>query len=111
MIFIEFPFQTDHQSRQEIDYLALLVTISEVVDVIIAVGTACELGERTNEMFGAIDDTFNETDWYLYPIEVQRMLSAVMIVAQKPIYVELFGSVTASRETFRQVSTTDSLTN
>lgn len=106
MIFIEFPFQTDHQSRQEIDYLALLVTISEVFDVIIAVGTACELGERTNEMFGAIDDTFNETDWYLYPIEVQRMLSAVMIVAQKPIYVELFGSVTASRETFRQASTT-----
>lgn len=81
-----------------------MATLFEVVDVISAVGVACELGERTNEMFSAIDDTFNETDWYLYPIEIQRMLPAVMTVAQKPIYVELFGSVTASRDTFRQVS-------
>lgn len=55
-------------------------------------------------MFGAIDETIESIDWHLYPIEIKRMLPKIMIITQKPIYVELFGSVTASRDTFRRVN-------
>lgn len=71
------------------------------------VGIFCEMGERVCAMFGAVDETLEEMDWYLYPNEVQRMLPAIMIVAQKPIYVQLFGSTTASRETFKKVNLTN----
>lgn len=97
------------KSKPQIDYLALLVTIAEAFHVILTVGLACEMGERVCGMFSAVDETMDEIDWYLYPIEVQRMLPAIMIVAQKSIYVEFFGSITASRETFQQVSASDCL--
>lgn len=97
------------KSKPQIDYLALLVTITEVFHAFFTVGLVCEMGERVCDMFSAIDETMDEIDWYLYPIDVQRMLPAIMIVAQKQIYVEFFGSITASRETFRQVSVSDYL--
>lgn len=93
----------NQQSKSEIDYIALLVTIGEVFHALFTVGLVCEMGERACDMFFMIDDTIEETDWYLYSTGIQRMLPAIMIVTQKPIYVELFGSITASRETFQGV--------
>lgn len=92
------------KSKPQIDYLLLLVTITEVFHAFFTVGLACEMGERVCGMFGSIEETMDEIDWYLYPIEVQRMLPAIMMVAQKSIYVEFFASATASRETFSKVS-------
>lgn len=83
------------------------MTIAEVFHALFTVGLACEFGEQGCEMFFAVDYTIDEIDWYLYPTEIQRMLPAIMIVAQRPIYMQLFGSVTASRETFQRVRTTD----
>lgn len=83
-----------------------MVTIAEVIYVVFSVGVACELGELACELFGAIDDTMGGIDWYLYPLDVQQMLPTIMIVTQTPIMVELFGSATASRETFKRVSMT-----
>lgn len=82
----------------------------ELFDVVWSVFIACELGERACELFFSVDETLDEIDWYLYPIEMKRMLPIIMIVTQKPIYVELFGSITASRETFKRVRFTDFLT-
>lgn len=81
-----------------------MVTIAEVFHALFTVGVVCEFGEQGCEMFSAVEYTFDEIDWYLYPIEMQRMLPKILIVVQKPIYVDLFGSVTASRETFLGVS-------
>lgn len=80
------------------------MTIGELSNELFTVGISCEMGERACAMFGAVDETMDTIDWYLYPIEIQRMLPAIMIATQKPIYVELFGSITASRETFGKVS-------
>lgn len=86
-----------------------MVTIGELSNELFTVGISCEMGERACEMFGAIDKTMDDIDWYLYPIEIQRMLPAIILVTQKPIYVELFGSITASRETFGNVRVADCL--
>lgn len=50
-----------------------------------------------------INDEVDQIDWNSYPMEIQRILPTIMIVTQKPIYVAFFGSITASRETFRRV--------
>lgn len=78
-------------------------------DVIWSVFIACELGERACEMFGSVDGTVAEIDWYLYPIEIKRILPVIMITTQKDIYIELFGSITASRETFKRVRFAENL--
>lgn len=83
----------------------------ELFDVVWSVFIACELGERACDMFGTVDETMDEIDWYLYPIEIKRMLPIIMIVTQKSVYIQLFGSITASRETFKRVRYTHCLTN
>lgn len=82
----------------------------ELFDVVWSVFIVCELGERACELFGTVDEVMDEIDWYLYPIEIKRILPIIMIVTQKPIYIELFGSITASRETFKRVGHPDCLT-
>lgn len=91
------------QSKPEIDYLALFITIWEVIDVLFAIGIVCELGERSTGIFSAMDEAINDIDWHLYPIEIQRMLPIIMIVTQKPIFVKCFGSIAVTRETFKMV--------
>lgn len=86
--------------------MALVITIAQVIYVFFGVGVACELGERSSGIFDAINDDIGKIDWYLYPIEIKRILPTIMIVTQKPIYVEFFGSQSVSRETFVQVCVT-----
>lgn len=64
---------------------------------------ASEIGQRFNNGFVRIDDKINEFDWYLLPMNIKRMLPTMMINAQQPIYINCFGSLTCSRETFKKV--------
>lgn len=83
-----------------------MVTCAEVFYVVFSIGVACEFGELACELFDAIDQTIDGIDWYLYPWEVQRMLPTIMIRTKIGIKVKLFGTTTASRETFKQVCMT-----
>lgn len=65
---------------------------------------ACELGQRVNDAFDEIKVTIDQFDWYSFPIAVQRMLPMIIAVAQKPVSLECFGSISWTREVFRQVS-------
>lgn len=42
---------------------------------------------------------FNE----LYPLEIRRTLPTIFDTVQKPVLLKMFGSITASRETFKKV--------
>lgn len=43
-------------------------------------------------------------DWYIFPIEMQKMLPTILIEAQQLVALECFGSILCSREVFKQVS-------
>lgn len=64
---------------------------------------ACELGERLNGAFEKIDVTIDKFDWYLFPIEIKRILPMIMANAQQPVSLECFGSIACNREVFRKV--------
>lgn len=68
------------------------------------VSVTCEVAERITNEFLEIDYVIGHFDWYLYPTEVQRMLPIVIIMAQQPVVIECFGSISCSRETFKKVS-------
>lgn len=63
----------------------------------------CELGERFSGQFDEINKIIDECNWYLLPIEMQRMLPTIMMTTQKRIYLEGFLNVKLIRETFKKV--------
>lgn len=65
---------------------------------------ACEAGQRTSNEADEIDDAFSQIDWYLLPVEVQRILPIMIIYMKEPIAVEFFGTLSCSREQFKKVS-------
>lgn len=63
----------------------------------------CECIQRFTNAFDDINDAIERLDWYLYPIEIQRLLIPIMMYAQKPVVIEVFGSISCSRDQFRKV--------
>lgn len=63
----------------------------------------CELGQRMTDAFEEINFTLNQFEWYLFPIEIKRMLPAIIANAQKTVAVECFGSIACNRDVFKNV--------
>lgn len=64
---------------------------------------SCEMGQRFTNLFERITDRFGQLNWYLFPIEKQRMLPTIIINAQEPIIFECFGLINGSRDQFNKV--------
>lgn len=69
-----------------------------------AVFIACELAHRLTDAFNGIGHTADQLDWYLFPIEVKRMLPMVIVIAKQPVTIACFGNIICSREVFKNVS-------
>lgn len=63
----------------------------------------CDFGERFSAAFESLNSVYNQFAWHLFPLDVQRMLSILMIVAQKPTKLRAFGSISCGRITFQNV--------
>lgn len=81
----------------------LFVTIFYASYAFGAVFLMCELGQRGTNAFEEIDNVVKEFEWNLFSHEIQRILPKILIVTQKPVVFECFGSTSALRETFKQV--------
>lgn len=64
----------------------------------------CEIGQRLQSTFTEIEDTVYQLQWYLYPIQIQRMLIPITIYTQQTVVIQFFGSIACSREQFKKVS-------
>lgn len=63
----------------------------------------CEAGQKLSDSFEEVEDDFGQIDWYLLPLEIQRMLPTILIYLQDPMVVRFFGSLTCCRELFKNV--------
>lgn len=66
---------------------------------------SCEIGQRLTDTFDEIYRKFKKSAWYLFPIEVQRMLPTILIGVQETIVFDCFGILDISREQFKKVNT------
>lgn len=64
----------------------------------------CEFGQRLSGTFEEINDVYDQFDWYLFPCDVQRILTFLRVVAQNPIELHVIGSVSCGRITLKNVS-------
>lgn len=63
----------------------------------------CESGQRASNAFNKMGKIFAEIDWYLLPIQIQRMLPIIMIYSQDTIEIRFFGNISCSRIQFQKV--------
>lgn len=64
----------------------------------------CEFGERLYGTFEEINAVYNQFAWYSFPYNVQQMLPILIMVAQNPIELRVFGSIACGRITLQNVS-------
>lgn len=63
----------------------------------------CEFGGQLTQQFGEFDERLCKCKWYLWPIELQRMLIIVISNAQQPSYMLGYGNIVCTRYSFKQV--------
>lgn len=64
---------------------------------------SCDFGQRLTNKFDGIIYDFGQLDWYLFPIEILRMLPTILVGVQEPIVIECFGIISGSRDQFKKV--------
>lgn len=63
----------------------------------------CEFGERVTHQFNLFNEKFCHCDWYLLPIEIQRMYLIVLVGVQDPVMIRGFANTLCSRDAFKKV--------
>lgn len=63
----------------------------------------CFLGEMVTHQFNMFNETLNNTNWYLFPNELQRMLVIFMSITQQSTLIRGYGNNECTRDAFKQV--------
>lgn len=91
------------QSHDECDTILLLVSIIYGLLVLFVLFIGCELGERGGNLFIDISIEVDQLDWYLLPLNIQKMLPIVIVNTKQSVVVRCFGSVACTRCQFKKV--------
>ena len=81
--------------------------IRTLIEIIYAFGVlfiGCELGQRIVLAFDECNDMIDQLEWYLFPMEIQKLLPIVNHFMQQPIEIKFFGSYMLNRDAFKYVS-------
>lgn len=95
------------------DYFTVIL-FATIVEACYAFGTVfvvCELSQRASNAFEEIDDKIGETDWYLFPAGIKRMLPTIILNLHQPVVLKCFGSTLCSREAFKMVNLAHKITS
>lgn len=63
----------------------------------------CFFGDNVTRKFGAIGDTIGECSWYQLPMKMQKELLTMLIIAQKPVYIQGFSNTHCTLEFLKKV--------
>lgn len=63
----------------------------------------CELGEQVTSRFEQFNDELDQCCWYLFPIDLQRMIPTVMANTQDNTIIHGFGNTLCTRLSFNKV--------
>lgn len=64
----------------------------------------CEMAHRYIRANDEIGELVEQFEWYLFPVEIQRMMPSILNFTQQSNEIICFGSTACNRETFKYVS-------
>lgn len=99
---LKFIIHLNFKSNNNLE--ALFISIVELLATFTLLFVPCELFGQLSSKFDDINDRINRFNWYLFPLEMQRMLPLIMINAQQPVDFGCFGSFACNRDTFKKVN-------
>lgn len=70
----------------------------------LAIFCMCEFGEQVTNQFIKFNDELDQCSWYLFPMQLQRMLIIVMINAQQPAVIQGYANAVCTRFAFNKVA-------
>lgn len=107
-LFIEmhcsfFPHLQHQHVTSNNDLVELINLYAQLFCSYVAVFGMCEFGERVSFAFHGTVIVLDRFKWYLLPNKAQKMLPTIMVAAQEPVQLQIFGSVSCNRITFKEV--------
>lgn len=63
----------------------------------------CEFGHHVFNAFDDLNTAIDQYHWYLFPIEIQKLLPIVMVGCQKTSSIKGYGDVLCIRDTSKKV--------
>ncbi|XP_055296830.1 odorant receptor 22c-like [Sitodiplosis mosellana] len=63
----------------------------------------CHFGDQLTESFGNVDNAFYQLSWYELPLDMQKCIPMAISLAQKEIYLQGFGSINCTKDTFKKI--------
>lgn len=81
----------------------MAVLIVEILYQFGSVFIICEVGEQLKNRFIQIDHSFEQLKWYLFPVDVQKLLPLIIANIQQEATIACFGSLSCTRELFEKV--------
>lgn len=92
------------QSKDVVDSTKMIVLVTQMFWAFILSLIFCEIGDFLSNSFDKIGGEFSYINWYLLPIVIQRNILLFMSFSHRHVVLSGFGSITGSREVFKEVS-------
>lgn len=64
----------------------------------------CHYGDNVNVRYDDINTVINQTCWYEYPLEIQKHLFVIQMMAQRPISIRGFPNLEFDHPFFQKVT-------
>lgn len=64
----------------------------------------CEFGERVCSEFNIFHEKLCHCDWYLFPLEMQKMLLIILSSTQQPASIQGYANTQCTRDAFKSVN-------
>lgn len=100
LIFFLCNHQTDHVLNTVELLIISLITFHGFIEIFLY----CVLGQMVTDQFENYNQSLGQSNWYLFPIEMQKVYILVMANAQEPSLIRGFGNIECTRETLKKVS-------
>lgn len=63
----------------------------------------CEVGERFISGFENVHTEICKSDWYTFPLEIQKIIPILSLSLRNPVMIEGVGNIKCTREDFKNV--------
>lgn len=90
-------------SKADTNQMDTINCMFELVWSFVAIFLICEFGGMVTDRFEKFYDDLCQCNWYLYPMEIQRIYLIFMVNAQQPTMIQGFANIVCTREYYKKV--------
>lgn len=103
LFLILFLFSSLQKSDNVLDTIELTMALILQFWSLLMIFFFCILGEMVTNQFEMFNDELNQCNWYVLPLELQKIMIIVMVNAQRETVIRGFGNILCTRQTFKKV--------